>query len=683
MNMNEKQLKINSLFFEIEKNESGETHSSFIVYRDIDKYLDRLDNIRDKILLAQYCNNYKKVNELIEQLDLNDYEKKKYLDLKQKNDELDKTINFMILDEKYSFLDNILDMITADVIIQDQIVSMSDARLKLFASLYSRLQGMTEYHNQLIVYILNTITYSIFTTKYNDVYHLYDSLLKEIDDLITHGYELSNKEIDTLLFILTSSSSYEVPTFDELKIFGQENSIEGRNFQKKVLNAKQSKDIALLKEIILEKAYGISFEYAKRICKRFNINGIEMDLENKDVFKMYSAIYQIVNENDPDVLIELYDEFTNEMNPDFDFRRIIVFENDLRKAFARDLKKQVFKTEGKSFEEIDGVKVYDSSLDFKMIVTAIGAYQAHFPNPDNYSNYWNSNKILSHGNCCSLIGNSNITMAKVRNVILGFSSMDDNMLLASGIRDLNSARYNDSFNINDINNQRYMCADLMLSNTRLSYNELVYERRDLGSNPIFYKKNPDYIVFIEEYIDFDEKMNKYKDKPANLEKLKQQRDLQAQRWRESIKAAKDFGIPIVKINREKVIKSEMSKIADLLEQFRITLNSSLIEKIIDKLFSNYSGFYEPEHIPLREMYLNINVIERILNTIIGIIDVVEDPEIKSNLQSSLYKVFLNEKEKYVVAAMGIKYFDKYIQELEAKLKNNCNNFEGDGYENRK
>ena len=127
----------------------------------------------------------------------------------------------------------------------------------------------------------------------------------------------------------------------------------------------------------------------------------------------------------------------------------------------------------------------------------------------------------------------------------------------------------------------------------------------------------------------------------------------------------------------------MSKIADLLEQFRITLNSSLIEKIIDKLFSNYSGFYEPEHIPLREMYLNINVIERILNTIIGIIDVVEDPEIKSNLQSSLYKVFLNEKEKYVVAAMGIKYFDKYIQELEAKLKNNCNNFEGDGYENRK
>ena len=67
---------------------------------------------------------------------------------------------------------------------------------------------------------------------------------------------------------------------------------------------------------------------------------------------MYAAIYQIVNEDNPDVLIELYDEFTKEMNHDFDFRRIIVFENDLRKVFAHDLNKQFFKLEGKSFEEI-------------------------------------------------------------------------------------------------------------------------------------------------------------------------------------------------------------------------------------------------------------------------------------------------------------------------------------------
>lgn len=70
----------------------------------------------------------------------------------------------------------------------------------------------------------------------------------------------------------------------------------------------------------------------------------------------------------------------------------------------------MFKTANLPYEEINKIKVYDAGLDFKMIVTAIGAYQSNFEGKENYSEYWNSPKIRSHSNCCSLIGNTNLSM---------------------------------------------------------------------------------------------------------------------------------------------------------------------------------------------------------------------------------------------------------------------------------
>ena len=232
--------------------------------------------------------------------------------------------------------------------------------------------------------------------------------------------------------------------------------------------------------------------------------------------------------------MEVYDEFVSTLKPDKDFRRIIVFENDLRKAFAHDLNRQVFRTDNKVYEEVNGVKVYDAGVDFKMIVTAIGAYQSEYTNQSNYSEYWNKAKIRSHGNCCSLIGNNNLSIATPKNIILGFSSMDDNMLLLSGSSDINSTPDSLKFNMTGKRDQNYMNADAMLNNTRGDYNELVYERRDLSSNPTFYKKNPDYIVFIKEYEDIDVLFDKFKEKPTNIDYLNKQKKDQEEKWQESL-----------------------------------------------------------------------------------------------------------------------------------------------------
>ena len=679
--MNETQLKMSKILHDIIHNEEEDVEEYYgvvvNVYRDIDKYLIQLDDIRDKIYLAQWCNNYDKVKELISNLSLSEYEKNKYLKLREKNIEINETINFKILSEKYSFLDNIMDMITADPDIQDQILSLSDSRLKLFEIMYSKLQTLTDYYNPYITTILQRIGYVSLDTSWKNKFHVYDDLLINIDDLMTSGYILSNDEIEKLLYLCTSSVHHTIPNFKELQNFGNDDTIDNIELRDGILKAKEEKDLDYLKFAILVQAYGIGLKSAKNICKKYNISNITITNENRDVFEMYLAIYQIVNENDPNVLIQLYDEFIQIMKPEKDFRRIIVFENDLRKAFAHDLNNQVFKTNNLPYNEVNGIKVYDAGVDFKMIVTAIGAYQGNFGNKENYSEYWNSPKIRSHGNCCSLIGNANLSMANVKNVILGFSTMSDNMLLLSGSSDINSTPDSRDFNTTGNRSQEYMDANSMLNNTRGDYNELVYERRDLSSNPKFYKKNPDYIVFIEEYESYDEMFEKYKDKPKQLDYLRQQKELQDKFWQESLKAATNFGIPIVKINREKVAKSEYEKIQNLVKDFTETKNPNLLSQIITSFESSRVG-NAGLHAPIREKYFSSKRITIILDEIKNSINSIDDEMAKNNLYFSLYKAIIEEQRKVDTCKYGKRNkqqtpgidFTKELGEIEQILTNN-------------
>lgn len=678
--MNESQLKMKRIIHDIFHNEEEQLEDYYgivvLVYKNIDKYLMQLDDIRDKIYLAQWCNNYDKVEELVSGLSLTAYEKNKYLKLKDKNVEIDETINFKILSEKYSFLDNIMDMLTLDRDIQDQIVSLPDTRLKLFAMLYSKLQTLTDYYNPYITAILQRLGYVSLATSWKNQFHVYDDLLMNIDDLMASGYVLSDDEIEKLLYLCTSSVVHTVPNFKELQNFGDDNTIDNKELKDGILKANAEKDIDYLKFAILVSAYGIGLESAKTLCKKYDVSNIKITSENKETLEMYLAIYQIVQENDFDVLMQLYEEFTKIMQPKKDFRRIIVFENDLRKAFAHDLNNQVFKTDNLPYEEINGIKVYDAGVDFKMIVTAIGAYQIDFENKENYSEYWNSKTIRSHGNCCSLIGNTNLSMADVKNIILGFSNMSDNMLLLSGSSDINSTIYSREFNVVNHCSQKYMDANSMLNNTRSDYNELVYERRDLSSNPKFYKKNPDYIVFFEEYENYDEMFEKYKDKPKQLEYLKQQKKLQDKFWQESLKAAKNFAIPIVKINREKVAKSEYGKIQNLVKDFVVTKNPDLLGQIITS-FENSRVGNAGLHAPIREKYFSVKKIAMILDEIKKSIYSIDNEKVKNNLYFSLYRTITEEQKKVEACeykrnkcqTSGI-YFVKELGELEQILTNN-------------
>lgn len=96
---------------------------------------------------------------------------------------------------------------------------------------------------------------------------------------------------------------------------------------------------------------------------------------------------------------------------------------------------------------------------------------------------------------------------------------------------------------------------------------------------------------------------KYKDKPKQLEYLRKQKELEDKFWLESLKAAKNFGIPIVKINREKVAKSEYEKIQKLVKDFTETKNPELLSIIITSFESSRVG-NAGLHAPIREKYFS-------------------------------------------------------------------------------
>ncbi|MEG1009721.1 MAG: hypothetical protein RSF67_07940, partial [Clostridia bacterium] len=636
------------------------------VYKNIDKYLAMIPNIYDKIALAQWANNYTKVNELISSVEFDEQMNRKYYDLLKNNIDLNETIDLRILSMKYDFLNDMLDMITTNRDVQEQIISLSDEELKIFELLYNRVKETTEYRVPYITSLLNRMgTVTPFSYWQNKFYR-YDELKESITENMENGSVLSEGELDNLLYLYTTNLVWDVKSQKELNDFTTHNgkfSLSVESIFNEELN-KDNKNIEKIKNALLLKTYGIDLISACAICERYDLNSLSITDENIDLFEMYMAIINIINEDDSALLIELYQEFSKQLSPKPNFMRTVVFENLLRKGFAKDLTTSVYKCD-QDYIFKDNVKVYDAGTDFKMIVTAIGAYQTDFNSGDNYKEYWNSPTIRSHGNCCSLIGNNNLSMANAKNVIFGFSSMDVNMLLLSSSMDINSTPSSKRFNIaqeegngsnrtidgkqiNSIGKMgfgiEFTNPDNLLNNTRGDYNELVYERRDLCSNPLFYKKNPDYIVFIEEYENIDDCIKKFEGNSEMLTYLREQRQLQIYQFEQSIKAAQDFNIPIVKINREKLAKNSSLYIENMMKLFEEKKDINLITLIICEFENNRFGNND-KHMIIRDSYFSKEKMDEYLSRIENTILTIGDDELKNKAFNIYYDAVIAEQRK--------------------------------------
>lgn len=608
-------------------------------YNNIRDFLHLFKNVSDKIALAQWGNDYDLVDELYSQLELSEDEEKRLLKLSENNEEIKQTLNPELLSDKYDFLEDYIDFISSDINIQQKIVGLSDSMLEAFKQMYNKAKSETQYLVPIIDRVLYNIGFSPFRSMLkNDFYR---DLNKSIEQYVSEGNSLTSEQIDKLLFLYTNKDwGYLVNNIDQLNDFENRDSEAQKEVDDLVNNERDKtvKDIKKIKDAILLSTYGIGYRSVYEMQTQYNVEGIQLTEENKDILLMTHALRKICNETDADKLIAIYDEIKEDIPVKHNYLRPMVYEGQMREMFAREINNSLFKPDENNKEEIDGVSVYNAGTDFNMVVTAVGAYQGKFNGKENYRDYWNSKKIRSHGNCCSLIANNNLSTAKIRNICIGFTDFDERMLLRSSNRDLNSTPNSREFNYASFDEKRFMLPNELINNTRGYYNELVYERRDLSANSESYKKNPSYIVFFEE---FEDKSSLDMSDPQVIEILEQEKS----QWEESVKAAKDFGIPIVKINRETCAKSEQEKINSALKSYLKTHDSALLSDIITNFENNRTGTKTPHDI-LQKKYFSDERLEEILQQVLQSIGQIQQKDLKDINIAELKKIVQREQRNF-------------------------------------
>ena len=628
--------------------------------KNLQQYISKY-NITDpltKVILGQEWMDYDLVKEELQKISLSESQFKRFEKIKSNNNAWYETMNPLMLDDKYSFLDKYMDFITTDIRTQQLILSLDDNSLNLFSKMYEKIDRETSnaipYISRILGVIGNSVTASLMTFQnYNGgMFRKKNQSFSNLS-LAFQNEQLTEHDLDLLIFIF-SNNNFDFNVNSISKLRGFENEL--LDFVNESMNnfKNQSEyspdDINNIKSTILMRSFGIQLDYAKSILEKFNLNGIKFDKDNNYI-SMYRSIYNVVNETDVNKLFTIYDNISNNCEFSLDYMTISLFENGMRDIFLRHLTSSTFKCDGNNYEIQDGVKIFDAGTDFKVILTSVGAYKPEMETQLNYSQYWNSNSIRSHGNCCSLIANNNLSTATIRNICLGFSNFEDGMLLLSGPNDLNSTPTSRQINSQDYFG-KFMSANSLIDNTRSDYNELVFERRDLSSTRGHYKKNPDYVVMFEELIDNDVNNQELDEETKQL--LSEQERIKGI----SLKAAQDFDIPIVKINREKCAVSELFKINKMVEEFYQTHNPAVLTRIVVDFENNRMGLRYP-HNYLREKYFSKAIINKLLAEIINDINAIEDIQLKTMNMETLKNSILNEKHKIKQS----ENFIKHSQEL--------------------
>ena len=653
--MNDRQEKIRELYNSAEDKGTIDYYGSFQYVLNVENKINELEFDSDKITLAQMANDFELASKLIETSIKNKQEKDLYLKLKETNVDIDETINIELLSDRYSFLGDLLDLIITDIEVQQRLISLSDEKLELFKQLFDKVKNEVSNTIPIITKILSRLGTSPYRYQHNDSNNYVD-LNSALEEKFEQGITLSESDKEKLLFIYTSNTNWTVQSLEDLSSFGEKGSKDILEIDEMVNNERNApvKNITNIQNALLLKSYGISLNEAKSIVSKYKAGNIEVTDKNRDTIQLYKSLYKIVTEKDAGKLIKIFDEYSEQKEISFNYLQPVLIESELRDMFLQELNKVALKTDRIPSQLIDGIPIYNAGTDFKVIMTSVGAYQGNLK-VDNYSEYWNSPHIRSHGNCCSLVANNNLSTATINNICFGFSEFEPGMLLRAGNKDLNSTIYSKDLDVS-MRSGNFMLPNDLINSTRGKYNELVYERRDLSDNKSNYKKNPDYLVFFEEFENENIETLTLEDieKEPDEEKRKILQE-QKRMWDETKRAAIDFRrtnendekspLPIVKINREECAKNEIKKIQEAFESYIETKDSSLLPSIITQFENNRVG-NKPPHNYIRDTYFSENSIQTMLNQIIDVIKTIENEQTRRNSINMMGKLISQEIKNF-------------------------------------
>lgn len=406
----------------------------------LSKALDKVSDVLDKITLLEWTGHFDEAWKLIKELD---FDEDKFWSLKKFNFELEKTIDIRVLNKKYSFLDKVLNVITADIDFQQKLISLDDRELNLFKKL------MNDVPDKYFLSFAECFLDNMGESPFKDSMVRYDLLNQSLPD------NLSDAEREALIFLYNSRVSFDVQSYEELEFL---NSPE---FWMEKLN--QANDLDEIKEVLLSRC-GFDLKSACLLIKTYDIKDVNVP---SSVLETYNYILKVIESESVSELKELGFE-------DKGFKNYYLFDRRLKEAFLENINQSL---------EFNG----DS---FKLLVTVLGAY-GRDREIDDYKDLWTRAKI-SPLMSCSLVSDDNLALAPVKTVILGFKEMNRNLLNMKE-QDLNSGVSENDLNQASRIPGNFQSSSSLIDETRSDYNELVFERYD-----DFKVVMPDYVLWFRD-----------------------------------------------------------------------------------------------------------------------------------------------------------------------------------------
>jgi hypothetical protein len=451
-----------------------------------------------------------------------------------------------------------------------------------------------------------------------------------IDDVVKN--ELSKYQIENLLFVISNGGNY-------FSI----NSVDDLNNLQIIRNDKNSKNSETNDpNILLLSKYGMSYDKAYNLYVRYG-----KDIENLPESEEKDFLLDIKN------IIEGKgcDRIVYE-NLSF----LINIDSILRNFYSRIYDEKFYTpTNEKQIGNVEGINIYDAGLDFNMCIYSYGM-ATEYEIPENFKDAWNRPSIATDYMCNSIISSSSIK-THVKHCLFGFGKFGENNLSLLGANDLGTGGIYKDLNVTNPYHQKKLIADVefrtpgsLINNTRFTNNE-VYRSRRRVINGKLERINPDYIVYLKTKEDF------------NSDQI----------WLESLKAAKDFNIPIVVVDCQKCLLNNIEKIEMNLELFESRYDDSkILKSILESIYTINNGYRDvaPE---LLEKHFNRDKLISYLGRIINHVDEisVNAPKTAIDCIDIVAKTLNSEFEKVLKSPYWVDYARKqgYIVEKPEEIIN--------------
>lgn len=535
------------------------------------------------------------------------------------------SLNGELLKDQYQNIPNYkMQLIAKNSRFQDGILGLNDYEYSLYNKIAQLVSQKTDRWNRFEKNIVENLS---------DGY--YGELISDLYEQAKKGNKITAKDLENLTFLLSKPCSsksffdeyladcYRSQGMDEENIKQQEIRYSNNVFN--ITNKKELEHFEEIKELVcdtilanpslddeqlttpiskylghfnqlseldrmklalLQKYYNMDLEEASNIVNKFSadIDSITVDDEYKaNIIEQIRAIKNIFESNDINILSQIGD-LNILVQTDLSSSTYLVEET--KEIFEQLYKENLYMPKeddkiGSTTYNGKNIEIFDANTDFAIIIKRVGATN------ENSQEIWNrmtkdgeyGRKDLRYYTCTSYMTDENLlNQDNEIEVIFGFAQGTNNYSFdAIYPHDAHTPFYGGDDIYNDLNGS-YMIPSTLEMNTDNRYNEVVINTLGIGENGQMTKMQPDYIVYVKGQSDLD--LEGLENDPV---------------WEKSKKAASEFGIPIVVIDREKVKQSEKAKIANMSEELKGNPNSNEVLRFVKKV-EHYISRYGVESI---------------------------------------------------------------------------------------